>query len=183
MKVMVKARAKEREKGQRAKERAKLTQKAPALSAQTAKRKSAVVVVVARRRTEQSRARQAHRAKLTQRTDPPSPATAQRPLTVLLQLKAPLAKPARRSTKTPEKARRERRRKEPREERERPAFNLGDVVFGKVIEFTEDVIFIDLSSKAKAIFDLRELLITDDDETDAPEEARRRGAQSRRFSR
>lgn len=48
-------------------------------------------------------------------------------------------------------------------ERERPAFNVGDVVFGKVIEFTEDCLFVDLSGKAKAIFDLRELLITEDD--------------------
>lgn len=48
-------------------------------------------------------------------------------------------------------------------ERERPAFNVGDVVFGKVIEFTEDALFVDLSGKAKAIFDLRELLITEDE--------------------
>jgi small subunit ribosomal protein S1 len=53
--------------------------------------------------------------------------------------------------------------KRERPERERPAFNVGDVVFGKVIEFTEDALFVDLSGKAKAIFDLRELLITEDD--------------------
>ena len=53
--------------------------------------------------------------------------------------------------------------KRERVERERPAFNVGDVVFGKVIEFTEDALFVDLSGKAKAIFDLRELLITEDD--------------------
>jgi small subunit ribosomal protein S1 len=53
--------------------------------------------------------------------------------------------------------------KKERQERERPAFNVGDVVFGKVIEFTEDALFVDLSGKAKAIFDLRELLITEDD--------------------
>lgn len=48
-------------------------------------------------------------------------------------------------------------------ERERPAFNVGDVVFGKVLEVTEDALFVDLSGKAKAIFDLRELLITEDE--------------------
>lgn len=48
-------------------------------------------------------------------------------------------------------------------ERERPAFNVGDVVFGKVLEFTEDALFVDLAGKAKAIFDLRELLITEDE--------------------
>jgi small subunit ribosomal protein S1 len=55
------------------------------------------------------------------------------------------------------------RPKRERHDRERPAFNVGDVVFGKVIEFTEDALFADLSGKAKAIFDLRELLITEDD--------------------
>ncbi|MBX3210849.1 MAG: S1 RNA-binding domain-containing protein [Labilithrix sp.] len=53
--------------------------------------------------------------------------------------------------------------KRERVERERPAFNVGDVVFGKVIEFTEDALYVDLAGKAKAIFDLRELLITEDD--------------------
>jgi small subunit ribosomal protein S1 len=53
--------------------------------------------------------------------------------------------------------------KRERSERERPAFNVGDVVFGKVIEFTEDALFVDLAGKAKAIFDLRELLITEDE--------------------
>lgn len=55
------------------------------------------------------------------------------------------------------------KQKKERPERERPAFNVGDVVFGKVIEFTEDALFVDLSGKAKAIFDLRELLITEDE--------------------
>jgi small subunit ribosomal protein S1 len=36
-------------------------------------------------------------------------------------------------------------------------------VFGKVLEVTEDALFVDLAGKAKAIFDLRELLITDED--------------------
>lgn len=69
-------------------------------------------------------------------------------------------------------------------ERERPAFNLGDVVFGKVLEVTEDVLVVDLSGKAKAIFDLRELMITDDEseaneraaKEEAEEEAKERAA-------
>ncbi len=41
--------------------------------------------------------------------------------------------------------------------RERPAFHVGEEVFGKVVEVLQDAIFIDLSSKAKAIFDRHEL--------------------------
>jgi small subunit ribosomal protein S1 len=55
------------------------------------------------------------------------------------------------------------RPKRERMDRERPAFGVGDVVFGKVTEVTEDALFVDLSGKARAIFDLRELLITEDD--------------------
>lgn len=62
-----------------------------------------------------------------------------------------------------EKRERRDRPKGDRVERERPAFNVGDVVFGKVLEVTEDALFVDLAGKAKAIFDLRELLITDED--------------------
>ena len=54
-------------------------------------------------------------------------------------------------------------KREHRPDRERPAFNVGDVVFGKVTEVTEDALFVDLSGKARAIFDLRELTITEDD--------------------
>lgn len=43
------------------------------------------------------------------------------------------------------------------------AVGVGDIVFGKVIEATDDVLFIDLSGKAKGIFDLRELLITEEE--------------------
>lgn len=57
-------------------------------------------------------------------------------------------------------------KKEKKEPRERPAFNVGDVVFGKVLEVTDDVLFIDVAGKARAVFDLRELLIVD--EPDAP---------------
>ncbi|HQY61613.1 MAG: S1 RNA-binding domain-containing protein [Myxococcales bacterium] len=55
------------------------------------------------------------------------------------------------------------RPKKPKVEKERPAFNVGDVVFGKVLDVTEDVLFIDLSGKGTALFDLRELLITEED--------------------
>ena len=76
------------------------------------------------------------------------------------------------------------KKKEPRPERERPAFNVGDVVFGKVLEVTEDALFIDLSGKAKAIFDLRELLITEDeaeeyDRAHRKEEEERKAEQAR----
>ncbi len=79
-----------------------------------------------------------------------------------------------------------REKKKHHPERERPAFNLGDVVFGKVLEATEDVLIVDLSGKAKAIFDLRELLITDDEseaneraaKEEAEEEAKERAARA-----
>jgi small subunit ribosomal protein S1 len=70
--------------------------------------------------------------------------------------------------------------KKERPERERPAFNVGDVVFGKVIEVTEDALFADLSGKAKAIFDLRELLITEEEaeEYNRAHKADRKAAQA-----
>ncbi len=46
--------------------------------------------------------------------------------------------------------------------RERPAFGLGDVVFGKIMEITDEALFIDLSGKANAIFDRRELLLPEE---------------------
>jgi small subunit ribosomal protein S1 len=59
----------------------------------------------------------------------------------------------------------------PRPDRERPAFNMGDVVFGKILEVTDECLKIDLSGKANAIFDLRELLLpVDDDNEPAPPE-------------
>jgi len=76
--------------------------------------------------------------------------------------------------------RQERHAKKERPERERPAFNVGDVVFGKVIEVTEDALFADLSGKAKAIFDLRELLITEEEaeEYNRAHKADRKAAQA-----
>jgi len=61
--------------------------------------------------------------------------------------------------KRPKKDRPHRDQREPRE---RPAFNLGDVVFGKIIEITDEVLFVDLAGKGKAVFDLRELTLPDD---------------------
>ena len=57
-----------------------------------------------------------------------------------------------------------RRDRRPRDDgpRERPAFGLGDVVFGKITEITDEVLFIDLSGKANAIFDRRELLLPEE---------------------
>jgi small subunit ribosomal protein S1 len=74
----------------------------------------------------------------------------------------------------------EKHSKKERPERERPAFNVGDVVFGKVLEVTEDALFADLSGKAKAIFDLRELLITEEEaeEYNRAHKADRKAAQA-----
>jgi small subunit ribosomal protein S1 len=65
----------------------------------------------------------------------------------------------------PEK-REPRREKKPGPPRERPPVNAGDIVFGKIIEITDEAILIDIPGKARAIFDRREMLIADDD--DAP---------------
>jgi small subunit ribosomal protein S1 len=80
----------------------------------------------------------------------------------------------------PPRPQQERHAKKERPERERPAFNVGDVVFGKVIEVTEDALFADLSGKAKAIFDLRELLITEEEaeEYNRAHKADRKAAQA-----
>ena len=50
----------------------------------------------------------------------------------------------------------------PRPDRERPAFNVGDIVFGKIVEIGDDAIFVDLAGKGRAIFDRRELDLPDD---------------------
>ncbi len=51
---------------------------------------------------------------------------------------------------------------EPRFPRERPAFGVGDVVFGKIIEITDDAVFVDLSGKARGIFDRLEMDLPDE---------------------
>ncbi|MDP9037042.1 MAG: S1 RNA-binding domain-containing protein [Myxococcota bacterium] len=48
--------------------------------------------------------------------------------------------------------------------RERAPVNAGDIVFGKILEITEEAILIDIPGKARAIFDRREMLLLDDDE-------------------
>ena len=60
------------------------------------------------------------------------------------------------------KKRRKDRPARPAEPRERPAFNVGDVVFGKIQEIGDDAIFIDLSGKGSAVFDKLELLLPED---------------------
>lgn len=64
----------------------------------------------------------------------------------------------------------EKRKKErkPGPPRERPPVNLGDIVFGKIVEITDEAILIDIPGKSKAIFDRRELLLPDDDEAPPP---------------
>ena len=60
--------------------------------------------------------------------------------------------------------------------RERPPVNIGDIVFGKILQITDEAILIDIPGKAHAIFDRREMLLLDDDDpkpaaatsTDAP---------------
>ncbi|CAN5148056.1 hypothetical protein BH09MYX1_BH09MYX1_33440 [soil metagenome] len=62
-----------------------------------------------------------------------------------------------------DRPRREKKRPEHRsEQRERPAFGVGDVVFGKTIEITDEVLFIDLSGKGHAIFDRLETLLPEE---------------------
>jgi small subunit ribosomal protein S1 len=52
--------------------------------------------------------------------------------------------------------------------RERPPVNAGDIVFGKILEITEEAIVIDIPGKAHAIFDRREMLLPEDDESTRP---------------
>lgn len=61
-----------------------------------------------------------------------------------------------------EPRRKEKRPRRPEEQRERPAFGVGDVVFGKIVEITEDALIVDLSGKGHAIFDRHELLLPDE---------------------
>src|SRR5579872_698644 len=65
----------------------------------------------------------------------------------------------------------ERKDRKPGPPRERPPVNGGDIVFGKIIEITDEAILVDIPGKAHAIFDRREMLLPDDDE---PSRARSR---------
>jgi small subunit ribosomal protein S1 len=64
-------------------------------------------------------------------------------------------------------------KREPRREkksgppRERPPVNAGDIVFGKILEIDDEAILIDIPGKARAVFDRREMLISDEDESNA----------------
>jgi small subunit ribosomal protein S1 len=79
----------------------------------------------------------------------------------------------------------EKEKKRPRrdksEPRERPAFNVGDVVFGKIVELGDDALIIELPGHGRAIFDRAEMalpeepaqgpgseLADDEDEDDRP---------------
>jgi len=65
-----------------------------------------------------------------------------------------------------------------KESRERPAFNVGDVVFGKILDVGEDAIFVDLSGKGRAVFDKLELLLPEDVADTIEEESRRAEARA-----
>jgi small subunit ribosomal protein S1 len=64
----------------------------------------------------------------------------------------------------PARPKKHERRERPQDRlpRERPAFGVGDVVFGKIIEITDDAVFVDLSGKARGIFDRHEMLLPDE---------------------
>ncbi|MDB4997696.1 MAG: ribosomal protein S1p, partial [Myxococcaceae bacterium] len=76
------------------------------------------------------------------------------------------------------KQQRPKKERPPRESRERPAFNVGDVVFGKIIEVSDDAIFVDLSGKGRGVFDKLELLLPEDQADEVEADARRAEAEA-----
>jgi small subunit ribosomal protein S1 len=81
---------------------------------------------------------------------------------------------ARPADRPPRQEKRERKEKKHATPRERPPVNGGDIVFGKILEITDDAILIDIPGKAKAIFDRAEMLLPDDeDERGKPVRERR----------
>lgn len=87
------------------------------------------------------------------------------------------AKPGEPTTK--KDAKKEKKAKPHRDpHRERPAFNVGDVVFGKILDIGEDAIFIDVAGKAKAVFDKLELTLPEDVADQADEDARKGEAEA-----
>jgi small subunit ribosomal protein S1 len=60
--------------------------------------------------------------------------------------------------------REKKREKKHAQPRERPPVNVGDIVFGKILQITDEAILIDIPGKAHAIFDRREMLLLDDDD-------------------
>jgi small subunit ribosomal protein S1 len=68
-------------------------------------------------------------------------------------------------------ARPKRKERKPPPQRERPPVNGGDIIFGKILEITDDAIFVDIPGKAHAIFDRREMLIPEEEEAPPPPQA------------
>jgi small subunit ribosomal protein S1 len=84
------------------------------------------------------------------------------------------ARPADRPPRQEKQEKREKKEKKHAPPRERPPVNGGDIVFGKILEITDDAILIDIPGKAKAIFDRAEMLLPDDeDERGKPVRERR----------
>ena len=75
------------------------------------------------------------------------------------------------ATDRPDRRAKPERKKHAGPPRERPPVNGGDIVFGKIIEITDDAILIDIPGKAKAIFDRRELLLPEEDDAPPPPRA------------
>ncbi len=74
---------------------------------------------------------------------------------------------------------RDRKKKDrPRDPHLRPAFGVGDVVFGKILEIGDDAIFIDVAGKAKAVFDKLELLLPEDVPDEVEIDAKRAEAEA-----
>ncbi len=72
-------------------------------------------------------------------------------------------RPAPERNNRPQFDRRDRPRPQrPSESRERPAFSVGDVVFGKITEITDECLTIDLAGKGTAIFDRLEMVLPDE---------------------
>ncbi len=72
------------------------------------------------------------------------------------------ARPGAARPKGKKQERKERPQHDHRFPRERPAFGVGDVVFGKIVEITDDAVFVDLSGKARGIFDRHEMSLPDE---------------------
>jgi small subunit ribosomal protein S1 len=71
---------------------------------------------------------------------------------------------AKSADRSADRERRKKRERKPGPPRERPPVNGGDIIFGKILEITDEAILIDIPGKARAIFDRREMLLLDDDE-------------------
>lgn len=62
----------------------------------------------------------------------------------------------------------DRKKERKHQPRERPPVNAGDIIFGKILEITDEAILVDIPGKARAIFDRREMLLPDDDDARGP---------------